>query len=237
MFQKILSLLPKSLLSKLRAWRAANRASKFEGMSMQQTFTEIFRSNHWNGKHSVSGTGSDPENTEHLGTILSHVVNKHHIQSLFDCPCGDFFWMKNLVSQWNVRYTGADIVPDLVIQNERAYANDHVHFLVKNMVEESWEKADLALCRDGLVHLSFADALRAIEQLKQSGCTYVLLTTFPKHTANYNITTGEWRALNMERAPFSFPPPMALYAEKPTDGYAEYADKALGLWKVSDLIR
>lgn len=204
---------------------------------MEETFTHIFRSNHWNGKHSVSGTGSDPENTVELGNILKHVVIQYRVQSLFDCPCGDFFWMKNVVATLNVHYSGADVVADLVEKNEAQYSNEHVRFLHKNMVSEKWEKADLALCRDGLVHLSFADALQAIEQLKASGCTYVLLTTFPKHVSNYDITTGEWRALNMERPPFSFPKPLAVYFEKPADGHMEYADKALALWKVSDLVR
>jgi hypothetical protein len=58
-------------------------------------------------------------------------------------------------------------------------------------------------------------------------------TTFPEHKQNVDITTGDWRALNLEEAPFNFPPPLRLMNEEYK--HAEYFDKALALWRIEDI--
>lgn len=80
------------------------------------------------------------------------------------------------------------------------------------------------LCRDCLVHLSFVDIVRALNNIKRSGISYLLTTTFPDCDRNEDTVTGDWRVLNLERPPFSF-----------TEGGREFRDKSLGLWLVRDL--
>ena len=53
--------------------------------------------------------------------------------------------------------------------------------------------------------------------------------------ALYDITTGEWRTLNLSLKPFSFPPPLALIDEQCSEGEGEFRDKCLGLWRIKDL--
>jgi hypothetical protein len=94
---------------------------------------------------------------------------------------------------------------------------------------------DLVLCRDCLVHLSFANIHHAIANLKRSGTCWLLTTTFPDASANRDIDDGDWRVLNLQYAPFLFPAPLAVINEGCTEAGGDYADKSLALWRVGDL--
>jgi hypothetical protein len=93
-------------------------------------------------------------------------------------------------------------------------------------------KVDLILCRDLLVHLSFHDIKSALSNIFESGSRFVLTTTFPTRDINRDIETGQWRPLNLQRPPFSFPPPIRLITERCTELGGQWADKCLGLWEV-----
>jgi hypothetical protein len=92
---------------------------------------------------------------------------------------------------------------------------------------------DLIFCRDCLVRLSFANIRSAIANIKASGLTYLLTTTYPGRQ-NSDIATGEWRPINLQAKPFGFPPPLVLINEQcvVTPGYR---DKSMGLWRIADL--
>ena len=96
-------------------------------------------------------------------------------------------------------------------------------------------KADILFCRDCLVHLSNEDIAKSIQNIRQSDITYLLTTTFTQCDENHDIVTGDWRIINLEKPPFNFPKPMSLINEKCTEGDGTYADKSLGLWKISDI--
>src|SRR4029453_1207153 len=91
---------------------------------------------------------------------------------------------------------------------------------------------DLGLCRDCLVHLSFENIGRAIDNIRVSGARYLLTTTFLDHEVNGDIEDGDWRMLNLEREPFNLPPPVDVLVEHCEEGDGAYADKALGLWEL-----
>lgn len=133
-----------------------------------------------------------------------------------------------------IAYTGADLLPELVAANAARAAPDR-RFAVLDLTASPLPRADLLLCRDCLVHFSFADAARAMANIRRARITYLLATTFPAETANLDITTGDWRPLNLERAPFNFPPPSALLTEGCTEADGRFLDKSLGLWAIQDL--
>lgn len=41
--------------------------------------------------------------------------------------------------------------------------------------------------------------------------------------------------INLERAPFGFPPPLELVNEGCTEGDGRFADKSLALWRIAEL--
>jgi hypothetical protein len=98
-------------------------------------------------------------------------------------------------------------------------------------------EADLLLCRDCLVHLSFADIGRALSNVLRSGLPYLLTTTFPECEVNEDIVTGDWRPLNLELEPFGFPPPSELLNERCSEAGGLFADKSLGLWQLAELTK
>ena len=77
--------------------------------------------------------------------------------------------------------------------------------------------------------------LLALNNLCSSKSKYLLTTTFTERTVNIDITTGEWRVLNLETSPFMLPRPLKIINEKCMENEGDYTDKALGLWKIADI--
>ncbi|MFM9839735.1 MAG: class I SAM-dependent methyltransferase [Cyclobacteriaceae bacterium] len=165
--------------------------------------------------------------------ILNETIKKFSIQSLLDIPCGDFYWMKDVALD-GVRYTGADIVNELIASNKRQFSKVGIEFQKINILKHVLPKVDLIFCRDCLVHLSYKDIDEAIQSVKLSGSTYFMATTFPAHS-NYDIITEDWRPINLESAPFSFPKPLHLFIELFEED-ERFKDKSLAIWKVNDLV-
>jgi hypothetical protein len=130
-----------------------------------------------------------------------------------------------------IPYIGADIVGELVERNAREFGSARRRFVRLDLTTDNLPRVDLVLCRDALVHFSYAHIWSAIENIKRSGAEYLLTTTFVDRR-NKNIPTGGWRRLNLEAPPFSFPQPLELIDEQCQPRCAE---KHLALWRVRDL--
>ena len=132
-----------------------------------------------------------------------------------------------------VKYVGADIVEEIISRNQQ-YASEQVSFQFLNLLEPGIPAHDLVVCRDCLVHFSYRDVFKALNNLKKSGSQYLLTTTFPGRN-NYNIITGNWRPIDLQAAPFNLEPPIKVINEGCTEGNGNYADKSLGLWDLQKL--
>nr|WP_246480964.1 class I SAM-dependent methyltransferase [Amycolatopsis umgeniensis] len=204
-------------------------------MAAQERFTYIFRSRLWSSS-SVSGPGSESVQTRRLRELLPGLLDRFGVRTLLDLPCGDFGWLSE-VDLALERYIGADIVPDLVELNATRFRDDPVReFRVLDLTDDPLPSVDLVLCRDCLVHLSFADIERALRNLRRSGSRYLLTTTFTELGTNADIATGDWRPVNLCREPFGFPEPLAVLVEGCTEENGAYADKSLGLWEIAALV-
>ena len=201
--------------------------------TQQAAFTEIFRTNAWGSAESVSGPGSTVARGANFQEELIAVFDSWHIRTLVDAACGDFNWMRHVLAHRDLAYTGVDIVAELIAANASCYTTETRRFICADMTREQLPKADLILCRDGLVHLSFADARAAIRNFRRSGSRYLLATTFVNQSRNLDVPTGSWRTLNLQAAPFSFPEPLALIDERCTHSGGQYRDKRLGLWQLA----
>jgi SAM-dependent methyltransferase len=202
------------------------------GVPADKIFTTYYRQNKWRGRESVSGVGSDPEHTGAIVARLPALFAEFGITSVLDIPCGDFAWMQR-VPLAGIDYLGADIVAPLIQSNSQQYARKGVAFQRLDLIQDALPCADLIICRDCLVHLSFADARAALGNIIASGSRYLLSTTFTDRTVNEDIGTGGWRPINLQRPPFGFPAPRVMISEE--FDVAQYQDKAIGLWAVSDL--
>jgi hypothetical protein len=209
---------------------------------MSQIFKEIRDTNMWGGAESVSGPGSDLGRTDVVRRELPGLVRQLGVSTLLDAPCGDFHWMRLIMPELRLdRYVGVDIVPELIEDDRRRYGDERCCFELADLTTGPLPRADLVLCRDLLVHLAYKDARATLRALKATGAEHLLCTSFLGVERNHDIEAGEWRPLNMERAPFRFPPPQRTIAEgwnvlTPDEPYEPvWATRVLGLWRFDEL--
>jgi glycosyltransferase involved in cell wall biosynthesis len=194
-------------------------------------FNMIYRFRLFGKSESASGPGSDPKETRVLKENLPAILKKFQVKKLADVPCGDFYWMQEIDLQ-GIKYTGFDIVNDLVKKNRIKYPR--FDFEQLDITRQSFSPHDLVICRDLMVHLSFDQISQTIENIKASGSTFLLATTFPLLSENHDLGKGIWRPLNLEISPFYFGPPLYFLHEASTEHPRE-SDKGLGVWRIQEI--
>lgn len=235
MLKNLLSkLLGKKRLENNKSLESADDLSYLNDYDNEKKFSKVYKENLFKGEKSRSGEGSDLVQTAVIRSAIPELLQEYNIKTMVDAPCGDWFWMRE-VDLGKIQYTGIDIVPDLIQKNNNEFSSDNVSFKHKNIAQEIVPQTDVILCRDCLVHLSFADAVEVIKNFKKSGSIYLLTTTFTERNKNEDLGSGFWRVLNMQQAPFNFPAPLRLINEKCTEGHNQFTDKCLGLWKLSEI--
>ena len=198
----------------------------------RRVFSDIHRSNGWLDPESVSGPGSTVEATARFRDALDGLLRELGVRSVLDVGCGDGNWIHLLEVPFE-RYIGVDIVPALVARRRATHAAPGREFHCLDIVRDPLPRADLALCRDCLVHLSNADVGRAVANFRRSGTSWLLATTFTARAENPDIPTGNWRPMNLAAPPFDLGPPQRVLSENRLSEGGAYADKSLGLWRLS----
>jgi hypothetical protein len=201
---------------------------------LQEKFTHVYENNGFNGIESLSGTGSGVAQTRTILLKLPELFVSFGIKILVDAPCGDMFWMSELLANNTVleKYIGVDIVKKLIVKNRQQFANDIISFECLNIVDDIPPKGDLILCRDCLAHLTFEEAKTVISNFKKSGSRYLLTTTYPEHALNAELV-GCWRSINLQTPPYNFPEPIAIINENCTEVGGSFSDKSLALWDLN----
>ncbi|MFH0735208.1 MAG: class I SAM-dependent methyltransferase [bacterium] len=205
-----------------------------EKLSVKDTFLYIYQNNHWNAESSKSGAGSDNIQTEAIKRELPGLIEKFNIKTMLDLPCGDFNWLNNVTLNLQ-SYIGGDIVKEIIDTNIKLYQNPNRRFLELNIITDTLPDSDLLFCRDCLVHFSNEDIVKTLNNIKNNKTRYFCATSFINCEVNNNITTGDWRIINLTKSPFLLPEPIFIINEKCTEGEGTYNDKSLCLWKVEDL--
>jgi SAM-dependent methyltransferase len=208
-----------------------------DAKSRAERFRQIFDENAWGNSESVSGEGSNLARTAAVRAKLPDLLARYGVRSLLDAPCGDFHWMKE-VALSDVDYIGVDIVPEIIARDVEFYAGPRRRFVLGDLVDGELPTADLILCRDCLVHLPYYETSKALDNFRRSGATWLLTTTFTGPRANHDIAIGDWRAINLERPPYNFPPAVEVLNEESDEVDEElgaFPDKSLGLWRLADV--
>ncbi len=212
--------------------RFAEHREELAALDLGARFAYIHQRNLWEGAESRSGAGSGLDETEALRRELPGLLARLGVRELLDVPCGDFRWLSE--TDLACAYTGGDIVPALVAENETRFAGAGRRFLTLDLTRDPLPVSDAVLCRDCLVHLSFPNIERALANIRKSGSRWLLATTFPEIALNHDIEDGDWRPLNLARPPFGLGAPAELLVEGCREGGGAYADKALGVWRLRD---
>ena len=214
--------------------RFAEQRQELSKLGLQERFERIYHTNLWSDPETRSGTGSSLDSTRVLREKLPEALEALGTRVLLDAPCGDFTWMDH-VDLTGIDYIGADIVPSIIESNRSDYARDGRSFVELDLTRDELPDADVLLCRDCLVHLSYANIGRVLENIGRSNIRFILMTAFPGRGDNKDVEDGDWRPLDFEAAPFSFPAPLITIVEECDEEGGSYADKSLCAWAVSDI--
>ena len=174
--------------------------------NVEDRFTEIYKRNYWGSQESVSGFGSTLESTLSLRKGLPELCKRFSIEKIFDAPCGDFNWIKYVLKEMPLDYTGGDIVAPLIECNQSKFGNARTKFIHIDLTKEKFPAADLMICRDCLFHLSYRDAKLVLQNFVDSGTCYFFATTHINaiNFRNKNIVSGDFRLIDLFVAPFNF---------------------------------
>lgn len=229
--QKISLIFKSQLAKRLNPFKKAKKAFRrtIHKLNLEDKFTQIYNINYWGNEESRSGRGSTLVLTSNLRKKLPELFNTFSIKSVFDGPCGDFNWMKLVVEETRIDYTGGDIVLPMIEENQSKYASQHVRFVKIDLTKDALPTADLMICRDCLFHLSFADTKLVLNNFIQSNITYLLTTTYHNDATfkNEDIVTGHFRMIDLFSAPYHFPKELLF---KIDDWVAPEKPRAMCLW-------
>ena len=214
--------------------RFAEQAAELSELSLEERFARIYQTNLWFDAESRSGAGSSLDSTAQLRAALPPALRRVNARRLLDVPCGDFNWM-SYVDLSGIDYVGGDIVEPIIDANRERYESPARRFLKVDVISGPLPEADVILCRDCLVHFSFANIVAAFSTMKASGAEYLFTTTFPGRAGNKDIVDGDWRPLDLEASPFLLPAPVDVIVEGCTEEGGAYADKAIAVWRILDL--
>lgn len=214
--------------------RFQDHRNTLSGQPPEDVFRFIYENNVWGSTESHSGEGSGLAATEVLRSTLPRLFEKYDLRSVLDAPCGDFTWMSH-VDLAGIDYIGLDIVTTIVARNRAHFTTPNRRFLVGDLISDELPATNLIICRDCLVHLTFEQIFAVFANMARSGAEYVLATTFLDIGVNQDAMTGDWRPLNLCAAPFNLPQPLEVVVEGCAEADGAYADKSLGLWRVSSL--
>ncbi len=188
-------------------------------------FTLRYRRNIWGDDESYSGPGSrrDSHSVTHSLEVLGHLTSLLDLKSVADIPCGDFNWISAYLDRHpKVSYVGYDIVGELIARNRRSYPE--VRFAALDIVSKVPPPADLIFCKDLVNHLEDAEIIRAIENMRRSGSTWLLATSNSGYT-NVKLRRSWYRDsrhVDLAATPFRYPKPA-------------WHDHYLALWRLADM--
>ncbi len=189
---------------------AAGSGSAVTSTTRAQTFATIYKTATWgtnDGSAGTSGFGSMVRTTIVYRAFLERFIKDNEIHSVVDAGCGD--WEFSKVIDWTgIDYKGYDIVDSVIEQDKRTFAKPNIQFFKADIIEADLPPADLLIVKDVLQHLPNADVQRfLVKQLPKY--KHVLLTngtgTGTLSSPNPDIHIGEYRGLDLSRAPFGVP--------------------------------
>ncbi|MBO9715293.1 MAG: class I SAM-dependent methyltransferase [Pseudoxanthomonas sp.] len=150
------------------------RAGRID-QSLEDRFSTVFNSTLWGEGETVSGPGSRLDNPMVIKAFdaLDHAITRLGVRSVADIPCGDFNWFKEVLKKHpRLDYTGFDIVQPLIEMNRQRFPG--VKFVQFDIVSDVPGKFDLIFTKELFIHLTDAQIIRSIENMKASGSTYLM---------------------------------------------------------------
>jgi len=212
-FLKLIS----SPLRKIEKIRYKNKKKFLFSLKPEDRFDYIYNTNFWTSNQSVSGIGSELNNTINIRNEIKKLIIDYNIKNILDAPCGDFNWIKYILNK-NINYIGGDIVKDLINKNNIKYKKQNIKFINLDIISNKLPDSDVMICRDCLIHLSFKNIEKFLNNFCDSGIKYILLTNYKlsngEKIINHDIEDGDYRIMDLSNEPFNLPEPIKVFLDK-----------------------
>ena len=213
------------LAGRLKAWRT--RRAIAGAYELSTKFSLIYRSRWWDKQgESASGPGSTLDFPRPFREGFSAILRDRQIKTLFDAPCGDWNWFKEVELPADLSYTGGEVVAELTAALQQRYGRNGCQFRTFDITRDAFPGVDLWLCRDCLAHLSNADVAAALRNFVRSDVPYAMLSSYRSEGVNDDIASGGFRPLDLTKPPFSLPEPEFAINDWPDDENI----RRVGLW-------
>jgi SAM-dependent methyltransferase len=186
----------------------------YKTLSGRDTFRKIYRTKAWgdNGEPFYSGPGSDGPASEQYCASVIKFIRDHNVQSVVDFGCGDFSVGRRIVEASGVRYTGVDVVPELINHHKSKVHDPRVSFHCADITKDPLPSGDLCLIRQVLQHLGNRDVAKVLTRL--GSFPQVLISEdVPIHPKSFNhdmshgpdVRADYGSGVYVDQPPFSMP--------------------------------
>ena len=172
---------PKQVIEKLKKERVRQRwkpiTKEIGSLSVAEAFSQTYRRKLWGqkeGEEFFSGGGSLERFAIPYADWTLKFIAETGIRSIVDLGCGDFRVGRRICEGSGIRYTGIDVVPDLIAYNQSKYGGDGVEFKCANIIEDDIPQGDLCLIRQVLQHLTNGQIAKVLANC--SKFPYLLIT-------------------------------------------------------------
>ena len=163
------------------------------------------------GGGSKSGIGSSMEYTKSYTDNLLQIIEQYNIKKIFDCSCGDWFWMQHIKDKFEY-YVGNDITEQLIMDNIEKFQSENITFVSNDMLSQMKtyqdDEFDLVICRQTLEHLPTDYNVSAIKEMKRIS-KYGLITSQKQKTFHANVDInvdigfiGQSRCIDLTLSPY-----------------------------------
>jgi SAM-dependent methyltransferase len=189
---------------------------RFRSLPIGDAFAEVYRTKAWGaaaGEQFYSGIGSNSKFAAVYAEWVNRFVAKRALHHIVDLGCGDFQVGRLLRRSSDVRYTGVDVVADLILHNRKHFQDAYTEFSCANILEDELPDGDVCLIRQVLQHLSNQQILKVMNACWRY--RYVLITedvyVGPKARPNLDQPAGwdtrvrDRSGVFLELPPFNLP--------------------------------
>jgi len=148
---------------------------RYAARSRQDVFREIYEKRLWGGGPALfsSGAGSTPAEAQIYAEAVGQFLTEKGVTSVVDVGCGNFT-VGALLQRDGLGYVGIDLVDELVSHNQRHYGSPYTRFLCLDAVTVPLPEAEVALVRQVMQHLSNAEIMSMLANLRRY--RYVIVT-------------------------------------------------------------
>ncbi|WP_130287059.1 class I SAM-dependent methyltransferase [Aquimarina brevivitae] len=175
---------------------------------------QIYENNLWGGEEVdfYSGIGSHhPDSVlPYIDAVSTFLKSLPEPVTVCDLGCGDFNVGKQLV-ECTSTFIGVDIVEALILRNQQMYPLNNVVFQCLDIAEDPLPKADVAILRQVLQHLSNAEIKKIVSKL--NNYSFVIITEHVPEgnfIPNKDIISGQGIRLKKQSGVQLLDPPFNL---------------------------